>query len=99
MSYNHSKSYCRQDINELLGCSTTLTIFDPTYDKRDSDIPRADVRPPVTVEGRDAGVETHLARLGVNLVRTGILGIQRYKSSERSLLLLQEGIFRGTGYG
>lgn len=44
------------------------------------------------MEGRCLSEVAHLARLGVNLVRAGILGLLMEKSSEKSLLsLLYEG--------
>lgn len=38
------------------------------------------------MEGRSLSAVTHLARLGVNYAGTGILGLQKIKSSEKSLL-------------
>jgi len=38
------------------------------------------------VEGRSLSAVTHLARLGVNYTGTGILGLQKIRSSEKSLL-------------
>ncbi len=46
-----------------------------------------DVRPPLEWKTEIYEV-AHLAALGVNMVRAGILGLQRIKSSEQSLLSL-----------
>ena len=87
------KEYCiigtveKQDC-KCLGCSISYIFLSLHYDIRDSNIYKR-MLGPLYEWKTDAYVRVaHLAKLGVNGVRVGTLGLQKIKSSEKSLLYL-----------